>query len=45
MLFPAEMFDQPLREAMHAETHLYLREVLFGDGSALDLLQARTSPS
>ena len=40
MMFPAAMFDQPLREAMRAETHLYLREVLFGDRSALDLLRS-----
>jgi hypothetical protein len=40
MMFPAEMFDQPLREAMHAETHLYLREVLFGNGTSLDLLRS-----
>ena len=40
MMFPATMFDQSLREAMRAETHLYLREVLFGDHSALDLLRS-----
>jgi hypothetical protein len=40
MMFPATMFDQSLREAMRAETHLYLREVLFGDRSALDLLRS-----
>ena len=38
-MFPAAAFDQSLREAMRAETHLFLREVLFGDHSALDLLQ------
>ena len=34
------MFDQALREAMRTEMHLFLREVLFGDRSALELLQA-----
>ncbi len=39
-LFPEGAFDASLREAMYAETHLFLREILLGDHSALDLLKA-----
>ena len=39
-MFPAESFDPALREAMRAETHLFLQEILLGDHSALDLLSA-----
>ena len=39
-LFPADVFDDDLREAMRQEMHLYLREVLFGDHGALELLRS-----
>jgi hypothetical protein len=39
-LFPEDVFDASLREAMRQETHLFLREILLGDHSALDLLRA-----
>jgi hypothetical protein len=38
--FPAEVWDEELRQAMRAETHLYLREVLLGDRPALDMLRS-----
>ena len=40
MMFPAAAYDRSLSEAMRAETHLYLREILFGEQSALDLLRS-----
>jgi hypothetical protein len=40
-LFPAEVFDDRLRAAMQQEMHLYLREVLLGEHSALELLRGR----
>jgi hypothetical protein len=39
-LFPEEVFDGRLREAMRLETHLFLREVLLADHSVLELLSA-----
>jgi hypothetical protein len=39
-LFPEAVFDGRLRAAMHAETHLYLKEILLGDHSALELLKS-----
>jgi hypothetical protein len=39
-LFPEPAFDAELRESMRAETHLYLREILLGDHSALELLKS-----
>jgi hypothetical protein len=38
--FPDDLFDASLRQAMRRETHLFLREILLGDHSALDLLKA-----
>ena len=38
--FPAPQFDAPLRDAMRTEMTLYLREVLFGDHSAVELLKS-----
>jgi hypothetical protein len=39
-MFPADAFDSSLREAMRQEMHLYLREVLLGEHSALELLRS-----
>ncbi len=39
-LFPDDVFDDDLRESMRQEMHLYLREVLLGEHSALELLRS-----
>jgi hypothetical protein len=39
-LFPEDVFDPGLREAMRLETHLFLKEILLSDHSALELLRA-----
>ena len=43
MLFPAPAFDEELRAAMKTETHMFLKEILLGDHSATELLQANFS--
>jgi hypothetical protein len=40
VVFPPPAFDQNLRAAMKAETHLFLREILLGETSATALLKA-----
>jgi hypothetical protein len=39
-LFPEDQFDSDLRQSMRRETHLFVKEILLGDHSALDLLKA-----
>jgi hypothetical protein len=38
--FPAPQFDAPLRDAMRTEMTMFLREILYGDHSAMELLKA-----
>jgi hypothetical protein len=38
--FPAPMFDAPLRDAIRTEMTMFLREIMYGDHSAVELLKA-----